>query len=103
MRDLVRTALNVIDVSLLTSSSDEFSDKLIDSQATEGIEGDISDDNKHEFWKQLFVQKCCEYSGKKSTIYFQKSMLFLQQNANLISFISLQAFITLDTKSFIEV
>lgn len=40
---------------------------------------------------------------KKSTIYFQKSMLFLQQNANLISFISLQAFITLDTKSFIKV
>lgn len=30
-------------------------------------------------------------------------MLFLQQNANLISFISLQAFITLDTKSFIKV
>lgn len=65
VRDLLRTALNVIDVSLLTSSSDEFSDKLIDSHATEGIEGDISDDNKHEFWKQRFVQKCCEYSGEK--------------------------------------
>uniref|UniRef100_K1PD23 Nephrocystin 3-like N-terminal domain-containing protein n=1 Tax=Magallana gigas TaxID=29159 RepID=K1PD23_MAGGI len=68
VRDLVRTALNVIDVSLLTSSSDEFSDKLIDSHATEGIEGDISDDNKHEFWKQRFVQKCCEYSDQNQVL-----------------------------------
>uniref|UniRef100_A0A8W8J315 Nephrocystin 3-like N-terminal domain-containing protein n=1 Tax=Magallana gigas TaxID=29159 RepID=A0A8W8J315_MAGGI len=68
VRDLLRTALNVIDVSLLTSSSDEFSDKLIDSHATEGIEGDISDDNKHEFWKQRFVQKCCEYSDQNQVL-----------------------------------
>lgn len=63
MRDLVRTALNVIDASLLTSSGDGFSGEVLESHAT-GSEDDIFFDYKEESWKQLLVQKCCEYSGK---------------------------------------
>lgn len=55
------------------------------------------------FGSNVLFKNAVNTQVKKSTIYFQKSMLFLQQNANLISFISLQAFITLDTKSFIKV
>lgn len=64
MRDLVRTALSVIDVTLLTSSGDGFSDEVMGSPVTEGIEGDVFVDYKEETWKQLLVHKCCEYSGK---------------------------------------
>lgn len=55
------------------------------------------------FGSNVLFKNAVNTQVKNSTIYFQKSMLFLQQNANLISFISLQAFITLDTKSFIKV
>nr|XP_034332147.1 uncharacterized protein LOC105339619 isoform X3 [Crassostrea gigas] len=67
VRDLVRTALNVIDASLLTSSGDGFSGEALESHAT-GSEDDIFVDYKEESWKQLLVQKCCEYSDQNQVL-----------------------------------